>query len=539
MTQANPVEKEPAKKVKSQIYELDTDKRTLIGRSDNCHIHINKPAISGEHAFIFYEQDDFWVEDNKSSNGTRLNGLPITGKSKLSLNDVVRVGDYTFTLVREFSIEKGGNFHYLEIRKIKQRGGASYPSTDSIKMKVDEDVKSKALEDFKKKISSDDKSAEKKKETGEQSSKPEKEEKTSDKSKGEDKSLQEDDDELILEAEDSPKKKGEKKKSSKKKSSEETRTSKKKAYFKRLGAGVALKLKSFELSKQAVLSRLKEIVVISIICHIAAMYLADKFLNFGGDKKKENKEIIMTLKDEEIMDEIRQDMEVEEIEPTLQDAAPANLTLDLDIDAKVTSSSEVLAEAMEDTTTGTVNVLAGAGAVGDIVIGRGQKGVRDAAFRKRVLGAKGRYSGVDIRATLIWNTLSDLDLHCTTPSGDDIYYGVKELDGGVLDIDKNATDPVSNPVENIIFQKAGDGDYVIELNLFESRNVEAVPFKIEFVIFGDVFYYKGILTKRNNEKSKIEIVNFSCKNGKYRINSYINQKAPEKMPEVELDLVEP
>ena len=108
-----------------------------------------------------------------------------------------------------------------------------------------------------------------------------------------------------------------------------------------------------------------------------------------------------------------------------------------------------------------------------------------------------------------------------------------------MDIDKNATDPVSNPVENIIFQKAGDGDYVIELNLFESRNVEAVPFKIEFVIFGDVFYYKGILTKRNNEKSKIEIVNFSCKNGKYRINSYINQKAPEKMPEVELDLVEP
>ena len=82
------------------------------------------------------------------------------------------------------------------------------------------------------------------------------------------------------------------------------------------------------------------------------MYLADQFLDFGGDQKKDIKEIIMTLKDEEIIDEIQHDMEVEEVEPVLQDAAPANLTLDLDIDAKVTSSSEVLAEAMEDSTTG-------------------------------------------------------------------------------------------------------------------------------------------------------------------------------------------
>ena len=136
MTQTSAVEKEPSKKVKSQIYELDVAKKTLIGRSESCHIHLNKPAISGEHAFVNYDQDEFWVEDNNSSNGTRLNGLPISGQSKFSLNDVIRVGDYTFTLVCEFSIEKGGKFYYLEIRKIQKSGGATYPSTDSVKMTV-------------------------------------------------------------------------------------------------------------------------------------------------------------------------------------------------------------------------------------------------------------------------------------------------------------------------------------------------------------------------------------------------------------------
>ena len=143
--------------------------------SESCHIHLNKPAISGEHAFVYYDQDEFLVEDNNSSNWTRLNGLPISGISKFSLNDVIRVGDYTFTLVCEFSIEKGGKFYYLEIRKIQKSGGATYPSTDSVKMTVEEEVESKALEELNQKISSGEKAEEK----VEKSSTSEKELKTS------------------------------------------------------------------------------------------------------------------------------------------------------------------------------------------------------------------------------------------------------------------------------------------------------------------------------------------------------------------------
>ena len=104
-------------------------------------------------------------------------------------------------------------------------------------------------------------------------------------------------------------------------------------------------------------------------------------------------------------------------------------------------------------------------------------------------------------------------------------------------IDKNATDPVRNPVENIIFQKAEDGDYIIQLKLFESRNVKDIPFKVEFVIFGDVFYYKGVLSEAKQGKNLIEIVDFTCRDGKYRINSYINEPPPKKLIEDGLDLL--
>lgn len=499
------MEKPSTSKVKSQIYELAKDKKTVIGRSDNCHITINKPAISSEHANIFFEEDSFWVKDNDSCNGTRVNGLPISDKTKLNLNDVVRVGDYSFTLVCEYCINRG-RYYYLEIRKIKKSGGASFPSTDSIKMTVDEEVKSKALQEFKEKLKSDDSK------TVEQT-KPEKGKKSSQKAKAA--------------------------KVTKKSSNKKNKKSKKKAYIASLGAGVATRLKEFKLTRQVVISRIKEVAVLSIICHVVIFYLAENYFGFGDEQRKEMKEIIMTLKEEEIIQDIQpQELEVEDIETVVNEIAPTNLALELDLDANAVSSSKTISEAMEDLEASTVSVVTGSGTNGNIAIGRGQNGVRDAAFKKRVLGAKGRYNGVDVRATLIWNDVSDLDLYAVNPTGEEIYYGRKESGGGTLDIDKNASDPVRDPVENIIFQTAADGDYIIQLKLFAARKRKAVPFKIEFVVFGDVYYYKGIINSEKQEKEIIDIVNFTCREGKYRINSYINQKPPEKMPEIKLDLLD-
>ncbi len=60
----------------------------------------------------------------------------------------------------------------------------------------------------------------------------------------------------------------------------------------------------------------------------------------------------------------------------------------------------------------------------------------------------------EITVSMLWSTADDLDLHIITPSGSEIYYGNKTVDGGTLDVDRqvNSDELVSSPIENIFFQ---------------------------------------------------------------------------------------
>lgn len=62
-----------------------------------------------------------------------------------------------------------------------------------------------------------------------------------------------------------------------------------------------------------------------------------------------------------------------------------------------------------------------------------------------------------LRFSLSWNVLSDFDLHVKTPNGNEIYFGNRQADGGMLDVD----DCISNEcvtsgthVENVYFTSA-------------------------------------------------------------------------------------
>ncbi len=70
-----------------------TKERTTLGRRPYNDIVIDNLAVSGEHAVLTASQNDVFIEDLNSTNGTYINGKAVK-KQLLSNNDVVEVGKY-------------------------------------------------------------------------------------------------------------------------------------------------------------------------------------------------------------------------------------------------------------------------------------------------------------------------------------------------------------------------------------------------------------------------------------------------------------
>ncbi len=82
------------------IKEFMLDKERLtIGRKPGNDIHIDDPTISGEHAAILMLQHAY-VEDLNSTNGTSLNGKPVT-KRQLTNGDLIKIGRHEFKFIDE------------------------------------------------------------------------------------------------------------------------------------------------------------------------------------------------------------------------------------------------------------------------------------------------------------------------------------------------------------------------------------------------------------------------------------------------------
>lgn len=77
-------------------FTLD-EERITIGRKPSNQIHIDDPTISGEHAAILMLQHAY-VEDLNSTNGTNLNGKPVT-KRQLNHGDIIKIGRHEFKFV--------------------------------------------------------------------------------------------------------------------------------------------------------------------------------------------------------------------------------------------------------------------------------------------------------------------------------------------------------------------------------------------------------------------------------------------------------
>lgn len=83
------------------LKEFSLDKeRITIGRRPTNDIHIDNLAVSGNHAVIVTILNDSFLEDLNSTNGTLVNGKPVT-KHFLQNGDVVEIGKYKLKYVNE------------------------------------------------------------------------------------------------------------------------------------------------------------------------------------------------------------------------------------------------------------------------------------------------------------------------------------------------------------------------------------------------------------------------------------------------------
>jgi len=90
---------------------------------------------------------------------------------------------------------------------------------------------------------------------------------------------------------------------------------------------------------------------------------------------------------------------------------------------------------------------------------------------QRLMGYEGQYS--DVMFTLLWNDKNDLDVIIRCPDSSLIYKGKNSNSGGRIDIEMNAESPISDPLENIIWdsQDTPGGQYDVFVWFKENRSL--------------------------------------------------------------------
>ena len=75
---------------------LEKGEKWVMGRNADCHIVVNLPSVSREHAIIRLVEGKFFIEDLKSRNGTTVNNQEIKGRTELAHNDRIKICDSIF-----------------------------------------------------------------------------------------------------------------------------------------------------------------------------------------------------------------------------------------------------------------------------------------------------------------------------------------------------------------------------------------------------------------------------------------------------------
>jgi pSer/pThr/pTyr-binding forkhead associated (FHA) protein len=90
-----PIYLKPLGNGQETIYKLN---EITLGRSPSCDMCIQDETVSAVHARLYYRKNQWWVEDKDSSNGSKLNGLPIETPTVLTAGDELTLGSFNILI---------------------------------------------------------------------------------------------------------------------------------------------------------------------------------------------------------------------------------------------------------------------------------------------------------------------------------------------------------------------------------------------------------------------------------------------------------
>lgn len=74
------------------IYRAFQQSGVSIGRDPSCDICLDDDAVSGRHAHLSYHHGQWWAEDLRSTNGTRLNQAILDTPTVITSGDQIECG---------------------------------------------------------------------------------------------------------------------------------------------------------------------------------------------------------------------------------------------------------------------------------------------------------------------------------------------------------------------------------------------------------------------------------------------------------------
>jgi len=77
---------------------IDDGQPLVLGRTEQCDVYLDDPSVSSMHARVSLEDGRLRIDDLGSTNGTRVNYLPLTEPGLLQDGDTLEFGNLSFVV---------------------------------------------------------------------------------------------------------------------------------------------------------------------------------------------------------------------------------------------------------------------------------------------------------------------------------------------------------------------------------------------------------------------------------------------------------